>query len=299
METLKNLSIQPSFCCNWHCKFCYLGGLKSDNTLLSIDVLKKRLSEIKQHYQIINVQILGGEPSILAVDYLEKLQLLIQNYSVTYVTNFSNMNFINFCLQHNVKLTVSVNKERQHFYDTVNNLKKVKGLKNIQLSSIVLPSLLNDTVENILQFYNDLGFDVYFLKYNASQTNKFNYCITNDEYYQFINNLVKQYKQGNYIFKLKNIDFLSQKDVNAISCDTLFINPNGKFSTITYDKEDKEHFVEFDTVEQFNKFYADTLSQQKIVCKDCQCYSQCGSENIFSSDQVKCMNLFKLRKALT
>ena len=298
METLNNLSIQPSFKCNWNCQFCYLGNLKADTTLLNLKVLKDNLYEIKQFYKINHVQVLGGEPSLLNCYYLEELQGLIKDYHVTYVTNLSNIEFVNFCLQHNVQMTISVNKERQHFAETVKNLKLIKGLKNIQLSSVVLPSLLNDDIKNILQFYNSFGFDVYFLKYNASKTNKLNYNITNEEYYKFIDELIKQYQVGCYNFKIKNIDFLLQDNINAVSCDSLFINPNGKFSTITYDDNNKEYFVEFDTVEQFNKFCESTNTKQKDTCKQCLYYKQCGSKNIYSSDQNKCINLFKIRNEL-
>lgn len=297
MEQLSNLTIQPSFKCNYNCSYCYLGKLREDNCLLDLGLLNERLVEIRQYFNIGKVQILGGEPSILEQKYFYDLYKEVSEYKTSVVSNFSNLWLLDFCLQTGTHLTVSFNEERPHYKDTLSNLRKCKGLQCISLSSVVLPSLIDKPAEKVISTYDELGFNVFFLKYNQSVLSQQVYDLTTSQYTRFLEQIILEYRKENHAFKIENESLLNDTEYKA-SCDHfLFINPNGKYSTITYTGE-MEQFVEFDSLEKYISFSKKTYEEILDKCKSCDMFNECQSRFMLSSQQNKCKKLFELRKRL-
>lgn len=294
MEILNSLSIIPSYNCNFHCKYCYLGKLTYQKDILSLDVIQNRLYEIKTKYNIDRVILFGGEISILNKDYIESLYNLVKDYTVTFVTNLSQDWFINYCLAKNVSLSVSLNEERPEYKRTLQKLKALKGLKNICLSVVVLPSLLCKTPKEILDFFEELGHNVIFIQYHPSIYCDVNYKILTKDYSTFLVNLLKEKHKHSYHFKIENETILNDDTYKSTSDNFLFLNPNGKYSVVQYTPEEKEYYLEFSTLEEWESFCKNEKTWYKQNCENCKYFGKCKAEHLVNLNQNNCSGLFNL-----
>ena len=103
-EKTLTVSVMPTYQCNGNCPFCYLGTSIKDKTILNLDVLHDRLWNIKKRYQCnLNVEVFGGEITLLEDDYIEQLLKLCNQYSVFdvgVVTNFSKPDVVKKMIDH-------------------------------------------------------------------------------------------------------------------------------------------------------------------------------------------------------
>ena len=294
MKKKIKLSIQPTFLCNYNCEYCYLGNLRKDKTILDLDILKQRLEEITKIYNIDNIQILGGEISILDINYLNDLCNIIKKYPYAMTTNLSNNWLINYCLQNNINLGISLNEERPFYQETVNKLKTLKNIKCITLSSVVLPSLLNKSPKEILKFYESLGFITYFIQYHPSLTNNVIYDLTLKDYINFMNNLINEYKTNHYNLIIGN-EIAMTDTVYSVSYDKcLLINPNGKLSIIIENDDGYEYYKELNNIQEFISFQSEYETYRVNECLKCEHFNNCLGKHLVSSNTKKCSEIFKI-----
>jgi sulfatase maturation enzyme AslB (radical SAM superfamily) len=73
-----NLSINPTYYCNFRCDFCYLTPEQlGDRNKIDLDVLDQRLSEVPH---INHVDLYGGEVGLLKPDYFYAMKDIIRKY---------------------------------------------------------------------------------------------------------------------------------------------------------------------------------------------------------------------------
>ena len=73
-----NLSINPTYYCNFRCDFCYLTPEQlGDRQQINLAVLDQRLSEIPK---INHIDLYGGEIGLLKPDYFYAMKDIIRKY---------------------------------------------------------------------------------------------------------------------------------------------------------------------------------------------------------------------------
>lgn len=288
------LSIHPTFNCNYRCPYCYLGNLRDNEQVLPLQVLSDRLSEVKSLYNISSIQILGGEVSLLRENYLYELCSMLEGIPHSITTNLSNTWLINFCLQNNVGMGVSLNEERPNYDLTLKRLKILKGMKGITISSVVLPSLIKKDPKDILSLYNELGFTTYFIQYRPSIYSELDYNLSLEDFTHFIERIFRAYRKGNYDFKIGNEIASKDKTLKASFDNCLFINPNGKFSTILENNQGREYYKEFQNLQEFDDFRNSYGKGRAAQCTDCYYFSKCKGEHLVSNNPLKCSQSFEL-----
>lgn len=282
---MKNLtlSIMPSYKCNFKCQYCYLGNLIQNDNLLNLENLESSLLELKQLYNIKNVSLYGGELSLLDNVYLQHLVDLIKiklpKSSISLTSNFSNENILTFCLLNNIKLNVSLNEERYQYSKTLQQIKKYTGTKLFDLTVVVLPSIINKHTNELYKFYNDLGFDVFFIQHHNSIHQK-SYSISLDQFSKFLYDFICYHSmQSDAKFKIENLNVLNDTEFNPNTESYLFINPNGKYCTTVF-KDNIEHYVTFDNLQQWQTFCEKSYQMYENSCSTCKFFNRCKAEHL-------------------
>ncbi len=89
---LINFDIYPSLVCNKGCQYCYMNETKCPG-LLDLSVVDESLHQVSETYKdsILKVFLLGGEPLMLPVSYLNKLLYICRKYTdvIAIATNLS------------------------------------------------------------------------------------------------------------------------------------------------------------------------------------------------------------------
>lgn len=98
------MNIIPSYNCNFNCPFCVVHA-KNDQRLLDLDWFE---GELKKIGCVPNLNIIGGEPTQLPQDYLERLINICQNHLGTKPSMYTNLSTIS-PLFSKVVLNVSFN----------------------------------------------------------------------------------------------------------------------------------------------------------------------------------------------
>lgn len=294
---IDNLSIQPSFYCNFNCPYCYLGKLRKDESLLPLNKLEMRLKEISEKYYVRNITLYGGEISLLDKGYLQSLSNLCESIcsKITVVSNLSNLWLVDFCDSKNYTLSISLNEERPNYIKTLNKIESLERKDNKNLSIVVLPSILNKSPESLLNFYNNIGIDIFFIQYHPSIYSETSYNISIDEYSNFLKGIIEQYFIGNYSIKIINEDILRNKEYNPNLDGFLFINPQGNYSTVIY-KDNIEEYLEFDNLRKWEECCKKEYIRYFNQCQFCEYFNHCKAEHLEVINKKECSGLYKLQK---
>lgn len=297
MDTKKplQLSIIPSFYCNFNCRYCYLGDLKKDKTVLDLNILKERLIELENQYNIHHISIYGGEMSLLPNEYLLNLIDLLKDYNISFVTNLSNIKFIDFCNQFNIPVSISLNEERDNYKNTLYNLQQLKTKH--ELAVVVLPSILDKNPKDLLDFYEKLGHDVFFIQYHPSSNNLFRYNISTKDYVEFLYHILNYHISGNYTFEITNKIILSDSTYIPTMDSFLFINPNGNFSSIIYNNN-IEQSLEFISLNEWKKHCKVEEELYFKQCNLCKYYKKCKAEHLVDFEKPYCSGLYKIIESM-
>lgn len=218
---IDNLSIQPTFLCNFNCNYCYLGNLRNYADILDLRVLEQRIEEILNKYQIRNINLYGGEISLLKPSYLEKLIAICSRIGIkpTVITNLSNDWIVDFCEKRSLPLSISLNEERPYYKETLEKIKKLRNKGNKNLSVVVLPSMLGKGYSDLMTFYEKLGLDVFFIQYHPSVHSCKSgviYDIDINQYSDFLKGIISESHRKDYEIKIINEDILNNKDYNPL-----------------------------------------------------------------------------------
>ncbi len=273
-----NISINPSYFCNFSCDFCYLtpGQLK-DQTKIKIDQLDKLLSEVPH---INYVDLYGGEIGALNKSYYLQVKDTIRKYysgEINIITNFSMLNDEFF--KDDVYLTISYDFEGRERHDEVfqNMLMSRSKYAILILATEDVIKMDVDSMINQLNILQNLE-SVEIKPYSINQANAYN--VSHKDYENFIIKWIESPIPKNYRFGNEEyIERSLSKEYNAFSDDHIYITPNGKFGVLEFDEDDKEFFLELDTYAEYIEWSNHEHTSLSPICKSCKYMGHCLTEH--------------------
>ena len=281
---LINLSINPTYLCNFRCNFCYLTTEQlADTKKLSINRLSSMISEInKAGYYPNHVDLYGGEIGLLSEEYLEELDTVLDlqtDASIGVITNLYKIH--PYFLKDHVDLSVSFDFEARERHESVmQNIAKIS--KPVAVLMLASPDLLKLDVDKmilILNAYQNVV-SVEIKPYSANQANSLK--VSDLDYEEFVKKWLMSSinKKFNFVNEEKIKESLNNT-YNAFSDNHVYITPNGKFAVLEFDKNNKEYFMELES-------FSDYLNWTRIekarvysnsICSKCQYLGKCLTEH--------------------
>lgn len=149
-----SLSIIPTYWCKTNCKYCYLGDLRKDQTTLDLQCLDNKLHQLVENdYVIDSISVYGGEISLLDEQYLIQIVKIIRSHvsnqvTIGFCTSGYNRSIFELAEYLKVRVTIPLNQERP---DYKKNLQLIKQ-HNCSLGVVVLPSIINTPVDQLVEF---------------------------------------------------------------------------------------------------------------------------------------------------
>lgn len=288
-----HVSIIPTYLCNYNCEYCYLGELRKNKEILSLSNLKYKINELSNCFNIENVVVYGGEISLLDESYIQSLVKIIKPYNISFVSNISNDWIIDFCDANNIHLSISLNEERDNYQTTLNKLQSLNYKNNKELSVVVLPSLLNKNPKDLLEFYDKIGLDVFFIRYHPSSLSSTNYQLSANDYSTFLKNIIEEKHKNNYNINITNEYILKNNDYNPRMSGFVFINPDGDYMSVNYNK-DIESFISFKDLNDWKKYCNKEYEKYFNKCMLCDLFDKCKAEHLIFDEE--CSGLYNLVK---
>lgn len=278
-----NISINPTYYCNFRCDFCYLTEQQlSDKKLLSLDILNEKLFEIRAYETINQVDLYGGEIGLLSKQYVNDLKEVLYFHGIKKISLITNLSMINdIVTDSDFHLSVSYDFDAREDSDRV--LKNMALLKKpFSILMLASPSLIEKDVDEMISTFNLLNnlISVEIKPYSTNQANQFK--ITFRDYEEFVK---KWIVNKNKKFQFVNTDLLKSvidKTRSSFSDDHVYITPNGKYGVLDFDLNDNEFFLEYEKIED----YFDWCDREKVrvkrnkYCNSCQYYGNCLSEHL-------------------
>lgn len=286
MENI-NLSINPTYYCNFRCSFCYLSDEQLGSTKkLSVEALYARLSEVATHRRISRVDLYGGELGLVKKHDFDSWVEGIQFFYKDPISVISNGSFIpEHFLKDHFDLSFSwdyLGREKyQKVYQNLNNLNKSfhilvlaseKLIKMTELELLEFIRLLNalpnlQTVE-IKPFSSN--------QYHAQKVTHRDFEIFVQRWLQYSSDFVFE-----FINETKIQDSLKQK-LSAWSDDHLYVTPEGHFAVLEFDQNYKEYFKPIRNWSEYQAWYEKEKSMvlQSPICSGCRYLGRCLSEHL-------------------
>ncbi len=274
-----NISINPSYFCNFRCSFCYLTEKQlADQKRISLERLDELLSQVPN---ISHVDLYGGEIGALKKDYFYSLRDIIRKYykeKINIITNFSMLHEGFF--EDDFYLSVSYDFDAREKHDRVyqNMLQSPVPIAVLILAS---PQVLAKDVDLMIE---ELNFcksveSVEIKPYSINQANCHN--VTHKDFEDFVKKWINSSIKKNFEFvnELNIHDSLNQKYV-AFSDDHVYITPNGKFGVLEFDSDDREYFLELETFDEYLKWAKlEPIKNTSNICRSCEYYGHCLTEH--------------------
>lgn len=277
-----NVSINPSYFCNFRCNFCYLTPKQlADQNKIDLTRLDNMLNEVSQHAKIDWIDLYGGEIGALKKDYFYGLKDTIKKYyndKINIITNYSMLHEGFF--EDDFYLSVSYDFEAREKSDRVyqNMLQSPVPIAVLILAS---PEVLNMDISSMITMLNGCKSieSVEIKPYSINQANA--HSVTHKDFEQFVIKWLENDIPKNFTFVNEDriVNSIMGK-YNAFSDDHIYITPNGKFAVLDFDENDREHFTELDS---FNDYIEWTKKEKELyisdICKQCQYYGECLTEH--------------------
>lgn len=277
-----NISINPSYFCNFRCNFCYLTPEQlADQKKIELSRLDEMLAEVRQHCEIDWIDLYGGEIGALKKDYFYGMRDVIRNHyqdKINIITNFSMLHEGFF--EDDFNLSVSYDFEAREKSDKVwQNL--MRSEVPVALLILASPEVLATDVDYMINMINCCSAieSVEIKPYSTNQANVL--PVTHMDYELHVIKWLSSSipKKFEFVNEHRIQDSLD-KTYNAFSSDHVYITPNGKFAVLDFDLNDNEMFTELDTFDQ----YLEWASKEKDryisdVCKGCKYYGHCLTEH--------------------
>jgi len=274
-----NVSINPTYFCNFKCNFCYLTPEQlRDQKKIEPKQLDKLLGDIPE--PIDHIDLYGGEIGALRRDYYDEIKAVIRkhyNGKININTNFSMLDSRFF--EHDITLSVSYDFEAREKHELVfQNM--MMSPKPIALLILASPRVITMDVDEMIQNLNLLKSvtSVEIKPYSINQANTLD--LSHKEYENFVIKWLESPIQKNFEFiNLYNIEDSYNKHYNAFSDDHVYITPNGKYGVLDFDKDDKEYFLELASWSNYQQWAYQEKVTLSDICNNCKYVGHCLTEH--------------------
>ncbi len=273
-----NLSINPSYFCNFTCDFCYLTPKQlKDQTKIKIDRLDSLLSQVPQ---IDYVDLYGGEIGALNSTYYKEMKKTIRKYYEGEINIITNLSMVSpEFLKDDVYLTVSYDFECRERHDEV-YMNMMSLSSDYAVLVLATPDVMNLNVDDMIIQLNMLAnlTSVEIKPYSINQSNA--HKTTHKDYEEFIikwieSDIPKQFRFGNEEY----IDRALNKEYNAFSDDHVYITPSGMFGVLEFDRDDREFFLELESFEDYRIWANNEKITLSDICMTCDYVGHCLTEH--------------------
>lgn len=278
-----NISLNPSYLCNFRCSFCYLTPEQlGDKKRASISEIDKRLAEVISREPITHIDLYGGEVGLLDTEYLEELFTVIHKYydgKINIITNLSVVNPV--FLRDDVTLSVSYDfwARAKHVQVYANMATMDKDIAVLILASKEVMEMNIDEMITVLNGLRNVK-SVEIKPYSSNQSNDHHISFRDHENFisKWMDSAVD--KEFEFINENKMLHSLSGQ-YNAFSSDHIYITPTGKFAVLDFDEADREVFRELNTIDEYYAWSHD--ERQKVsrnaICGSCPYLGRCLTEH--------------------
>lgn len=280
-----DISINPTYYCNFRCGFCYLTEKQlSSKQKLNPAILSIMLQEISRTHQIRHVDLYGGEITVLPRSYQQELLSVIRSRTAATINLVTNLTVPESPLVQDPDVTVSVSYDqlsRQYHDRTITNMMA------LQRSFSVITLCSKDFLDNVdidvyVDTMNMFGKSLSLVEikpYSSNQANQ--HIVPYTRYEQFVIDLIEHPRRE---FHLRNMDYMDQVidgTHNAYSNDHVYITPNDKYAVLEFDLLGNEYFKELDRFEDYIKWADQEPARMDTgKCKDCKYRGKCLSEHL-------------------
>jgi len=277
-----NVSINPTYFCNFRCDFCYLTEQQlADQNKIDLDVLDKRLFEIQQHTKIEWIDLYGGEIGALKKEYFYNMRDVIRKHyadKINIITNFSMLHEGFFEDDFYLSVSYDFTAREKHERVFYNMLQSPVPIAVLILAS---PEVIKMDVDNLINQINLCSSikSVEIKPYSSNQANAHN--VTHKDFENFVLCWMKSPVKKNFDFVNEGRIISSLKqEYNAFSNDHVYITPNGKFGVLEFDLNDNEYFLELDTFEEYLEWAKQEPTKNvSDICRGCDYYGHCLTEH--------------------
>lgn len=275
-----NLSINPTYYCNFRCDFCYLTEAQlADRNKISPEKLDETLSKVTE--EINHVDLYGGEISLLTPEYFYDIKQVIRKYysgKININTNFSALP--EFFYDDDITISVSYDfsaREKEKF--VLNNI--MASEKPLSVLILASPKVLELDIEFMI-FTLNMCAQVKAVEIKPYSTNQANaHPVTHKDFEEFVKKWIDSNTEKNFQFVNQDLieDALDGK-YSAFSDDHVYITPKGKFGVLEFDDQDREFFQEYDTYEEYKEWARlEPIKNVSDICKSCKYYGGCLTEH--------------------
>ena len=274
-----NVSINPTYFCNFKCNFCYLTPEQlRDQKKIEPKQLDKLLGDIPEPIE--HIDLYGGEIGALRRNYYDEIKAVIRKHysgKININTNFSMLDSRFF--EHDITLSVSYDFEAREKHELVfQNM--MMSPKPIALLILASPRVITMDVDEMIQNLNLLKSvtSVEIKPYSINQANTLD--LSHKEYENFVIKWLESPIQKNFEFiNLYNIEDSYNKRYNAFSDDHVYITPNGKYGVLDFDKDDKEYFLELANWSNYQQWAYQEKVTLSDICNNCKYVGHCLTEH--------------------
>ena len=275
-----NLSINPTYYCNFRCDFCYLTKEQlGDRHKISPQMLQSSIEQITD--PISHIDLYGGEIGLLTSEYYYSIKDVIRKrYDGNIHINTNLSAFPDFFRDEDVTLSVSYDfsaREKEQF--VLNNM--MNANKDLAVLILASPKVLEMDVEFMIFTLNMVSNvkSVEIKPYSINQANA--YPVTHKDFEDFVIRFDEAKTEKNFDFQnIHNIYRSIDKEYNAFSSDHVYITPSGKFGVLEFDKDDKEYFKEYESYHGY-KQWAKNEARDNLspICHSCTYFGNCLTEH--------------------
>ena len=274
-----NISINPTYFCNFKCNFCYLTPDQlRDQKKIEPKQLDKLLRDIPE--PIDHIDLYGGEIGALRRDYYDEIKAVIRKHydgKININTNFSMLDDRFF--EDDITLSVSYDFDAREKHELVfqNMMMSPKPIAVLILAS---PRVISLNVDEMIQRLNLISSvtSVEIKPYSINQANTLD--LPHNEYENFVIKWLESPIQKNFEFiNLYNIEDSYNKRYNAFSDDHVYITPNGKYGVLDFDKDDKEYFLELANWSNYQQWAYQEKITLSDICNNCKYVGHCLTEH--------------------
>lgn len=278
-----NISLNPSYLCNFRCSFCYLTPEQlGDKQRAQISEIDQRLAEVVSREEITHIDLYGGEIGLLDSKYLDELFETIRKYydgDVNIITNLSVVNPV--FMREDVSLSVSYDfhARAKHVHVYANMATMDKDIAVLILASKEVMEMNVDEMITVLNGLRNVR-SVEIKPYSSNQSN--DHDISFRDYENFILKWIDSAVQKEFQFVNENNILRSLSgQYNAFSSDHIYITPTGKFAVLDFDGQDREVFRELANIDEYYSWAKNEREKvsRNAICGSCPYLGRCLTEH--------------------